>query len=100
MPRRSAKHRNTPLRREKEILHSDGIRANTVAPGVIDTTRDWTQYPHFANGYGDRIQEIPVRRVGHVEEIADAWVYLAGAGFVTGQVLYVCGGMTVGVAGV
>jgi 3-oxoacyl-[acyl-carrier protein] reductase len=69
-----------------------GITANTVAPGIIDTTRDLTQYPHFRNGYGDRIQEIPVRRVGHVDEIAAACTYLAGAGFVTGQVLHVNGG--------
>ena len=69
-----------------------GITANTIAPGVIDTTRDWTQYPHFANGYGDNVQEIPVRRVGHVDEIADACIYLANAGFVTGQVLHVNGG--------
>jgi 3-oxoacyl-[acyl-carrier protein] reductase len=69
-----------------------GITANTVAPGVIDTTRDLTQYPHFRDGYGDRIQEIPVRRVGHVDEIAAACTYLAGAGFVTGQVLHINGG--------
>jgi 3-oxoacyl-[acyl-carrier protein] reductase len=69
-----------------------GITANTVAPGVIDTTRDLTQYPHFRDGYGDRVQQIPVRRVGHVDEIAAACTYLAGAGFVTGQVLHVNGG--------
>jgi 3-oxoacyl-[acyl-carrier protein] reductase len=69
-----------------------GITANTIAPGVIDTTRDWTQYPHFANGYGERIQEIPVRRVGLVDDIADACVYLANAGFMTGQLLHINGG--------
>jgi 3-oxoacyl-[acyl-carrier protein] reductase len=69
-----------------------GITANTVAPGVIDTTRDLTQYPHFRDGYGERVVEIPVRRVGHAHEIADACTYLAGAGFVTGQVLHVNGG--------
>jgi 3-oxoacyl-[acyl-carrier protein] reductase len=69
-----------------------GITANTVAPGVIDTTRDWTQYPHFANGYGERTKQIPVRRVGHVDDIADACTYLVGAGFVTGQLLHVNGG--------
>ena len=69
-----------------------GITANTVAPGVIDTTRDLTQYPHFKAGYGERIKEIPVRRVGTVEEIADACTYLAGAGFLTGQVIHVNGG--------
>jgi len=69
-----------------------GVTANTIAPGVIDTTRDWTQYPHFASGYGERMQEIPVRRIGHVDEIADACIYLANAGFVTGQLLHVNGG--------
>ncbi len=69
-----------------------GITANTVAPGVIDTTRDLTQYPHFRDGYGERIQTIPVRRVGHVDEIATACTYLAGAGFVTGQVIHINGG--------
>jgi NAD(P)-dependent dehydrogenase (short-subunit alcohol dehydrogenase family) len=38
------------------------------------------------------MQEIPVRRIGRVDEIAAACTYLAGAGFVTGQVLHVNGG--------
>ncbi len=71
-----------------------GITANTVSPGLIDTTRDWSQYPQFRDGYGERVKEIPVRRVGHVDEIAAACTYLASdaAGFVTGQVLHVNGG--------
>jgi NAD(P)-dependent dehydrogenase (short-subunit alcohol dehydrogenase family) len=71
-----------------------GITANTVSPGLIDTTRDWSQYPQFRNGYGERVKEIPVQRVGHVDEIAAACSYLASdaAGFVTGQVLHVNGG--------
>jgi NAD(P)-dependent dehydrogenase (short-subunit alcohol dehydrogenase family) len=71
-----------------------GITCNTVSPGLIDTTRDWTQYPQFRDGYGERVKEIPVRRVGHVDEIAAACTYLASdaAGFVTGQVLHVNGG--------
>ena len=71
-----------------------GITANTVAPGVIDTTRDLTQYPQFRDGYGERVKSIPVRRVGHVDEIAAACCYLAGdaGGFVTGQVIHVNGG--------
>ena len=63
-----------------------------MALGTIDTTRDLTQYPHFRNGFDDRMQEIPVRRVGRVDEIAAACIYLAGAGFITGQVLHVNGG--------
>ncbi|HUD59009.1 MAG TPA: SDR family oxidoreductase, partial [Acetobacteraceae bacterium] len=42
----------------------------------------------------ERVKEIPVQRVGHVDEIAAACAYLASdaAGFVTGQVLHVNGG--------
>jgi NAD(P)-dependent dehydrogenase (short-subunit alcohol dehydrogenase family) len=42
----------------------------------------------------ERVKEIPVRRVGHVDDIAAACTYLASdaAGFVTGQVLHVNGG--------
>lgn len=45
---------------------------------------------------------MPVRRIGTPDDVAHAASYLldARSGFVTGQVLYVCGGMTVGVAGV
>ena len=48
------------------------------------------------------IASVPVKRVGEPEDVSHAAAYLldARSGFVTGQVLYVCGGMTVGVAGV
>ena len=44
---------------------------------------------------------IPVRRMGEPEDVAHAVAYLLDrrSGFVTGQTLYVCGGMTVGAAG-
>jgi len=42
-----------------------------------------------------------VRRMGEPEDVAQAVSFLLDrrSGFVTGQVLYVCGGMTVGSAG-
>ncbi len=42
-----------------------------------------------------------MRRVGEPEDVANAVAFLldARSGFITGQVLYVCGGMTVGSAG-
>ena len=45
---------------------------------------------------------MPVKRVGTPDDIAHAASYLldSRSGFVTGQILYVCGGMTVGVASV
>ena len=70
----------------------DGITANTVSPGPIDTVRDWTQYIHRPQA--EIIAEVPVRRYGHVDEIAGTCVYLASAagGFTTGQVVHVNGG--------
>jgi NAD(P)-dependent dehydrogenase (short-subunit alcohol dehydrogenase family) len=70
----------------------DGITANTVAPGAIDTVRDWTQYVHQPK---EKIAaEIPLQRFGHVDELAGACMFLASdaGGFVSGQVLHVNGG--------
>jgi NAD(P)-dependent dehydrogenase (short-subunit alcohol dehydrogenase family) len=69
-----------------------GITANTVAPGAIDTVRDWSQYVHQAR---DRIRaEIPLGRFGEIDELAAACVLLAGpaGGFISGQVIHVNGG--------
>ena len=45
------------------------------------------------------IEGVPVKRMGQPADIANAVSFFldARSGFVTGQVLYVCGGMTVGV---
>ncbi|HWV51486.1 SDR family NAD(P)-dependent oxidoreductase [Pseudorhodoplanes sp.] len=70
----------------------DGITANTVAPGMIDTARDWSQYKHIDT---EKLSaEIPVRRLGTPDDIAEACLFLAGegGGFVSGQVIHVNGG--------
>jgi NAD(P)-dependent dehydrogenase (short-subunit alcohol dehydrogenase family) len=70
----------------------DGITANTVAPGAIDTVRDWSQYVHQAR---EKTQaEIPLGRFGEIDELAAACVLLAGnaGGFISGQVIHVNGG--------
>ncbi|MBS7270342.1 MAG: SDR family oxidoreductase [Candidatus Freyarchaeota archaeon] len=74
-----------------EVAHR-GITVNTIAPGVIKTgmTKDMiTAVPEFH-------KEIPVRRYGTPEDIAEAAAYLAspGAGYITGQVIVVDGGLT------
>ena len=71
---------------------SSGITANTVAPGWIDTERDWTQYPNV--NYEQEVQKIAVRRIGKVTDIAAACVYLASdsAGYISGQVIHANGG--------
>jgi NAD(P)-dependent dehydrogenase (short-subunit alcohol dehydrogenase family) len=69
-----------------------GITANTVAPGPTDTTRDWQHYP--PDFVEEERKTIPVGRLGKVEEIAQACLFLAGdsGAFVNGQVLHVNGG--------
>ena len=75
-----------------------GITANTIAPGIIETTRDPVHYPDFDKEYEKRRQAMPVRRLGRVEDIAEAGLYLCSeaGGFVTGQVMHVNGGEFIG----
>jgi 3-oxoacyl-[acyl-carrier protein] reductase len=70
----------------------DGITANTVAPGAIDTVRDWSQYVHQVRD--KLIEEIPLHRFGEIDELAAACVLLGSAagGFISGQVIHVNGG--------
>lgn len=71
------------------------IRVNAVAPGWIET-RDWAKRPDrkaVAHCETERMQH-PAGRVGRPADIAAAVLYLADAGFVTGQTLVVDGGMS------
>ncbi|WP_320196347.1 SDR family oxidoreductase [Agrobacterium rosae] len=61
------------------------IRVNAIAPGWITNETDLREQDHAQH---------PVGRVGRPKDIADAVVYLASAGFMTGQVLVLDGGMT------
>jgi NAD(P)-dependent dehydrogenase (short-subunit alcohol dehydrogenase family) len=71
------------------------ITANCIAPALVDT-------PLF-QGLDDEVKErliktIPLKRVGTPEDIGNAVLYLSSdeASYVTGQVLYVCGGRSIG----
>ena len=75
-----------------------GITVNAIAPGFIatDMTRQTAErmgitFEQFLEGAA---KEIPVARVGQPEDIAATASFLAseGAGFVSGQVIYVAGG--------
>jgi 3-oxoacyl-[acyl-carrier protein] reductase len=73
-------------------IGSRNITVNCVAPGFIDTdmTRTLPEEQRKA-----LLGRIPLGRLGSVEDVAAAVVYLAspGAGYVTGTVLHVNGGM-------
>lgn len=71
---------------------SRNITVNTVSPGFIDT--DMTKsLPEEQRQ--NLLQRIPMQRMGEVEDIASAVVFLAsdGASYITGQTLHVNGGM-------
>ncbi|XUY25747.1 SDR family NAD(P)-dependent oxidoreductase [Agrobacterium sp. rho-8.1] len=61
------------------------IRVNAIAPGWITSDTGLRKEDN---------EQHPVGRVGRPEDVADAVAYLAGAGFMTGQVLVLDGGMT------
>ncbi|SMP47691.1 3-oxoacyl-[acyl-carrier-protein] reductase [Desulfonatronum zhilinae] len=73
-------------------LASRGITVNAVAPGFIDTDMTSGLSEEIQNVYMERI---PMRRFGQAEEIADTVAFLASesAGYITGQVIGVTGGM-------
>ena len=83
-------------------LGAHGITANAVGPGPIRTELFDRANPPGAPRTQAIIDAVPVKRVGTPQDVAHATAFLldADSGFITGQVLYVCGGMTVGVAGV
>jgi 3-oxoacyl-[acyl-carrier protein] reductase len=78
------------------------IRANMVMPGVIDTERRYAEwYPEWKEsppGSPEKLKEIPLRRLGRSEDIADACVYLASdaSSYVTGDTIRVMGGRIIG----
>ncbi|MFT4192614.1 MAG: SDR family oxidoreductase [Comamonas sp.] len=79
-----------------------GITANAVGPGPIRTALFDRANPPGAPRTQKIVDAIPVKRIGTPQDVANAVSFLLDerSGFVTGQVLYVCGGMTVGVASV
>jgi NAD(P)-dependent dehydrogenase (short-subunit alcohol dehydrogenase family) len=83
-------------------LGPSGIRANMVIPGFIDTERRYAQwYPEWKErgpGSPEQIKEIPLRRLGRPEDIAEACVFLASdaSSYVTGDTIRVMGGRIIG----
>ena len=75
-----------------------GVTANAIAPGFIATDMTAATAARVGVGFDDfqkmAASQIPVRRVGQPEDVAHVASFLAseGAGFVSGQVIYVAGG--------
>jgi len=73
-------------------LGSRNIRTNVVAPGFIRTEMTEVLDPKVVEGW---TQNIPLKRAGETEDIANTCVFLASdmSAYITGQVIGVDGGM-------
>jgi (2S)-[(R)-hydroxy(phenyl)methyl]-succinyl-CoA dehydrogenase BbsD subunit len=72
-------------------LGKNGVTSNCIAPGLIHTPL-WDELPEKNQTY--LLSKQPTGRLGDVDDIAHTILFLADddAGYITGQVLYVCGG--------
>ena len=67
-----------------------GIRVNAIAPGIVDT-------PMHDAAHHESLKRLhPIPRLGTVEEIVDAALFLARSPFITGEILYIDGGAHAG----
>lgn len=80
-----------------ETAHQ-GVTVNLIGPGPIETDMIRQGYPPGSPQRESLVGDVPMRRFGQPEEIAAAAAYFLSdeASYTTGQVLYVCGGITVG----
>lgn len=80
-------------------LAPHGITVNMVAPGPIQGTEMFHEIVPAGSARESALANaIPVKRLGRPEDVANAVLFFASneSSFVTGQVLYVCGGASIG----
>lgn len=74
-------------------MGSRNIRCNAIAPGFIETEMTDELNEETKSAY---LANIPLKRLGKAEEVADLCVFLASdnASFISGQTISICGAMT------
>jgi acetoacetyl-CoA reductase/3-oxoacyl-[acyl-carrier protein] reductase len=79
-----------------KLYSRDGITCNAISPGLIET--DMIAGEMEDESARKRIEAIPVGRIGSVEEVAAAVLFLSSkeAGYITGQTININGGMYFG----
>jgi NAD(P)-dependent dehydrogenase (short-subunit alcohol dehydrogenase family) len=79
-------------------LAPEGITVNVVAPGPVHTEMFYDVIPAGSEREQKLAASIPVGRIGEPSDVARAVSFFISpdAGFITGQVLYVCGGASLG----
>jgi 3-oxoacyl-[acyl-carrier protein] reductase len=75
-----------------------GVTVNAVGPGVIETPLTKAYMDEYPERVTATIANTPLRRLGTPEDVADVVAFLAsdGARFITGQTVYVDGGVSAG----
>ncbi len=92
----SSKHAIIGLTRSAALeAAADGVRVNAIGPGPVQTDMLERVTGHDADAKAAFLATVPIGRAGDPGEIAAAITFLAspGAGFLTGQTVYVDGGM-------
>ena len=79
-------------------LAKDGITVNVIAPGPVLTDNFWGIVPKDGELQDKIAENVPVGRIGTAADISNAASFFLSdqSSFVTGQVLYVCGGTSLG----
>jgi 3-oxoacyl-[acyl-carrier protein] reductase len=80
-----------------------GITVNMVAPGPVQGTAMFHELvPAGGDSEAALAAAIPMKRLGQPADVVNAVMFFAArqSGFITGQVLYVCGGLSVGTAAI
>ena len=75
-----------------------GVTVNAVGPGIIKTPLTKAYMDQYPDRVTATIENTPLRRLGTPEDVADVVAFLAsdGARFITGQTVYVDGGISAG----
>jgi NAD(P)-dependent dehydrogenase (short-subunit alcohol dehydrogenase family) len=79
-------------------LAASGITVNAVSPGPVESELQRRNNPQSAEYQAQFAAQMPMKRLGTPQEVAAAIDFFLSddASFITGQILYVCGGMSVG----
>ncbi|TAM90388.1 MAG: SDR family oxidoreductase [Candidimonas sp.] len=82
-------------------LAKDGITFNVIAPGAIATDLFDNGHPAGSAKRRKVIDSIPAGRLGTPDDVANAALFLLSrnSGYITGQTLFVCGGMSISGSG-
>ena len=92
----SAKAGIVGLTRVLALELAPNITANAVAPGFVDTPLV-RKYPEKIRNVF--LESVPLKRAAQPEDIGHAILFLASdeANYITGQTIFVCGGMSIGI---